>query len=860
MEEQFLLNLFDVESLQYKNFSVEELPCSVRLQNLFKRNSVFTVGELLNKTTQEVTSWIGLGTREYDELITCLRKFFCEKEKRRGLSLTFSACITDAFKDFSTIDTSNVAFNQSQLHFIERYNELVTILDKEDLQRFGDNLKYCSVIAHALHTFSTAIDKNKDLEKIAKRIHPALLNMEVEKIVSIFTDDYKIRHELGDFSGSVETLNEYLKDRYLDMKDLPSFKRLLEWLTMDTYKVTDDFIQSGPLREREFFVLIERSKGLTLEQVGDECQVTRERIRQIEEKAFRKLDVWEWKKEILSYLQVNYIGKGVIFKQDLDTLFGKYSDLIGYYLKSTKDSRVRYEKRYDSFVVVDLQTTNKVLEFVNSLSDSFNENEIVEFPEKLPCELIWSELNLQFEKIGDVYHRSRLTLTKIYEDVLKKDFPNGLHVYDSKEIENFKNKIEERYGKVKTSTSERALAVRIAEVGVLCNRGTYKAKQENYISKELANQIYIYIENSRAPAILTNILYAVFKTGLQKENVNNKYYLQGILKELYGDRLTFRRDYIVKDLNYTNISSSVVRYVIDARRLVSKREIFNEFPGITEIVVSLALTDERIINLFGQYISGKMLTISEEDKDYLSNKICEHVQSKRSVHCKTIYEEVLQENRNLLTRNYIMQPFGMYSLLEYLFRDDYSFSRPMVAEKGVDIEKTIDSLYMYVNENTLVDLEDIKSIAREKHFQINSLLAFVNDCNETHYLISNHQIAAIEYLGIEETDINSIENAILDSIDGTIPICQLKCANRFPNINIKWNEWMVYSLINKLSSKLEVGMSSNKLRHAFPLIAPRGMYDDEKYRDLNPSSYSGMQIVDDLNKIDELVEDFWDES
>lgn len=71
----------------------------------------------------------------------------------------------------------------------------------------------------------------------------------------------------------------------------------------------------------------------------------------------------------------------------------------------------------------------------------------------------------------------------------------------------------------------------------------------------------------------------------------------------------------------------------------------------------------------------------------------------------------------------------------------------------------------------------------------------------------------------------SVEIKILDEIDTTVPIHQLRCIHSLPNINIEWNVWLVYSCVKKWGTKVEVAASVGQFRHAYPVVAPLGQLD-----------------------------------
>ena len=153
-----------------------------------------------------------------------------------------------------------------------------------------------------------------------------------------------------------------------------------------------------------------------------------------------------------------------------------------------------------------------------------------------------------------------MTLEKLFPDVITRFYPEGMHIYNELELEKFKKIINDEYGIVLTQNN-RAISALISRTCMLCGRGIYKGKSKTYISQTLAKKIYDYIEESESPVFLTNTIFSVFEQELLLENIDNKYYLQGILHELFGDKWTFRRDYVAKDDTVTSIYSSVVSYI-----------------------------------------------------------------------------------------------------------------------------------------------------------------------------------------------------------------------------------------------------------------------------------------------------------
>ena len=87
-----------------------------------------------------------------------------------------------------------------------------------------------------------------------------------------------------------------------------------------------------------------------------------------------------------------------------------------------------------------------------------------------------------------------------------------------------------------------------------------------------------------------------------------------------------------------------------------------------------------------------------------------------------------------------------------------------------------------------------------------------------------------------------------------MPINGLKCVHLFPEINVPWTEWLIYSVIKKWGKKYEVKASEVQLKQAVALIAPKGKLCVDEILDLQDNGK--LAIADDLSNIDNLIEDF----
>lgn len=130
-------------------------------------------------------------------------------------------------------------------------------------------------------------------------------------------DEEYLLSKMPDYIKSLDNLYDSLNDLFDSKK--------IDLVFDDKFIAIYDEFEEGVkehLNEREYKVLIQRVQGKTLEDVGLEMDVTRERIRQIEAKAIKKLNSYD-----------------VIFDED------KYSDIYKRYDISKEDFIIAFNNR-----------------------------------------------------------------------------------------------------------------------------------------------------------------------------------------------------------------------------------------------------------------------------------------------------------------------------------------------------------------------------------------------------------------------------------------------------------------------------------------------------------------------------------
>lgn len=847
---------FDVE--EFRGDDIDDIALGTRTHNCLQKAGIKTVADLLMWSYEELSELKGFGNTCHDEVDRYLQsKAKKQKILDYGATIEIKKFLPEIINgDFSFADQ----LSQKALNILQPYKEAVENVDCELLKSCLYEPYRATDVRNALIRFYKKIDQSKVYIDRISKVNSKRLEYQVGCFINAYTDKEEKRKELLFNINPSTTLLQYihlvLGENHKDTNGVIS--DFLKWCSFDIVKDLKGYIEEIKKNPRNYQVLCLRAKKNTLEQVGKEFGVTRERIRQIDAKEVRKFAKWQRRSRLMMKIYADRNGDNVLTLSELSEYFGENTKLFIHLYENVESGEFIYDSQLEAFIIGDESMLERAQEYVDSLPDTFHESKKDEFVRMagdelgISDELVQKMIEENYKKTGELLHRSRLTLEKIYAKILQKYYPNGMHVYDSTEIATFKEYIKQDYG-IEVVTSDRAIGAILGRIGILCGRGRYRLNDKPYISAELAEKIRKYIENEETPIFLTNTVFSVFEDELIDEGIDNKYFLQGVLHELYGDRWIFRRDYISKDEAYTSVYTSIVNFIKNANHPVSKEEIFNAIPGVTEIVVNISVSDPDILNLFGVYIHSSKLSLSKTDIEYLHNQVEKALMAEGISHCKEVYEQVNRDYPALLKNNYVLFPFSMYSLLEYLFRDEFQFSRPFVALEGVEIDTINDVLKQMVAETDEVRIAEIMDFAKTHHLIIANVLEFIDSCSETHLLINNEVVRRIELIGVNETIANTIEEVIYAEIEGTVPISHLSCTSDFPKISVPWTEWLIYSVINKWSSRLDVAPSANQFRQAIPLIAKKGKLETEMFENTSKDEIGNMVVADDINDIDNLI-------
>ena len=712
-------------------------------------------------------------------------------------------------------------------------------------------LQSCVTNGNEIKCIEKKIKEDEDLSNRCAKPFMELFSsneVEIEKLKEIFTDD-----------------NNTLEDGISKANNNPLLVRFYKWCTMNVYEEVGAFIASIENSKSMVFEIIEkRADGMTLNEVGAQFNLTRERIRQLEYRCITQFGKWNEQKRILNLICALREYDRILTHRELEEYFDDYTDIVIYLLRHNDSDNYKYDKDLEVFIIGDDSLSDKTENFLEALPESFSVSDLSRIIEKaeekgIDEEYLLKAIDNAFCKTEKIYHRQRLSLARMYEMVLGRYFPDGLHVYDDESMEDFKIKMVEMFGNVSMPDNNRAIAARICDNAVLCGRGIYKPKQKLYISVELKNKISEYIRENENEIYPINSLFSVFEKELKSEGIDNKYYMQGVLKELIGNEFVFKRDYIAKN-EKSSFYSEVKEFIKSNDYPVTKEEIREHFSGITDIMLNLSVNNDEIINFFGKYLHGSKLNLTHSNIMYIKGKLSEILSESTTCHCQELFENIQNDRKDILDKAGIFFQYSLFSVVHYLFDAEYEFSRPYISKKGCKIEKMDIQVSEFLEDYDKIKVETLLDFTKEKKFSINNILDFINSQNETHLLINKDELYSIDDIGINEEYVKEMEEILEEEVTETCAIGSLLSVRNFKKLNVPWDKWLVYSILNKWGTKFDVAASSNQFRNSVPLIAPKGLMEideDEDYENAEVEYKDDEFDIDNLFMSGELsLEDF----
>lgn len=854
---------YEITKENFINIPINTYSFSQRTKNCFASHGITTVYSLLSSSRQSLLNIKGFGNNCLNEI-----EKFCITLKKSTInnSLNNKEKIVSCFKSILTISTTNTDlssyYNKEIISFC---TELINLLGKDFISLCINNSKF------VISTITLLCDSKKifklqlEIKETFDSIHSNRKNNKVYPYILAFTIVDEERYKLQKLCKN-ENTTLYEMMQYIPITNNHTSELLLQFLKWYTFNINDEIeeIINKTLKITNSKQIInERAQKFTLEKIGKELGLTRERVRQIEAKTIKIFSTYYKQYRIIHKISAEQNGEQILLTSTIEKYCNQYSQEFLFFLQHYENTSYTYDELLDSYILGDDSITEQIIQCIDTFPDLIKKEQLQSIllsatqENNIPIEILENAFLNIYKLSENIYYRNKLHIESILQNTIEKYYSNGLKVYDTEEMKKFRQHIILDYGNISLPQNDRALASRIMKICILCNKGTYKIKQNKHLSHELIKNIHEHILNNNNPILRIASLFNIFKNELSPLGVDNKYYFQGILHKLFSNEFLFKKDYIFKDPSFTFVYSSIIEYIKQSSYPVTKTQLQEKFPEITEAVISLATNSTpNILNFFGEYFWAGKLSYFETEKNYIQNLIDKIIRDQNPHHVKEIFEIINLEKPEILKRNAIRIPFSAFSFLEYLFKDNYQFSRPYIALKNMDIGQPADRLHDLIYSSDEFEIIEIRKFAKQNHYQIQSILDFVTTYNVDYLLINSSTIMKIDKIGITSNLAKDIDEFISTVIKEPMPIKELQIWHKLPQLKISWTDWLLFSILKKWGEKVSVATSSAQLRNSVPLIAPLGKMDLTTFMKLKPIDNFKIDNGDD---IDSLLEDIIDD-
>jgi hypothetical protein len=762
---------------------------------------------------------------------------FCDKNVNKSkqfiieekLSQRIKKMINKIFSEnIFYIDKANQEFNISDLSFKEidilnEINQAKEVLGDEICKEL---LKNPSEARCFIELLSSYVKWFKVLDDINERLLPA----RVKPLILAYKEEQWRLHRYIDY-GSMDSLLELFKNKSIVyVKELPKLLSVsidikmelqiidfIKWLSDDKVLIIQNKFKQIFKTERDKNIIKIRATGATLDAVGKEYGITRERVRQLERKVLAKFENFVSRIRPNNILQAFTQSDTVLTIEQIKNYLGELSSLYIYCLKKGNSKKALWSDKLKSFIIGDRKWYEKLSEYIDRLPDMFEVSDLelhisnalaiydIHIDHNMALELILTEYKL----MGNFYSKKEIKKTDVYLAVLERYYPHGIKLFDDFEMMRFRNYANDLFGDIKISENNRALCARIADITVLCDRGKYILQGRIKFDGETLDKIYQFIVGSKRNVIMFGELFERFKDELlEKTSIDNRFYLQGVLKYKYANNFFFTKDTLIKDINSEqDIQLSIAEFIKEQGRIVTKEEVREEFLGITEAVLLAAIANNPNVLLwdFGKYLHAEQLVVDDAIKGRFKKLLADYT-AQGPISVRKIYNDIYTLENDFLIVNNIEGYIALYSVFNFLFLDDYEFSRPYISSKGLKATTFNTVIREYLSSLDKIFISDFKDYIESMstgNISVSSKL--LDDISDEFIRVDSDLLYRKDRLNLSKDIIESIEETTLALIGSTGYLVVKKMLDYmfYPDIGVKWTPFLLVSVVKYFCKRIK---------------------------------------------------------
>lgn len=558
-------------------------------------------------------------------------------------------------------------------------------------------------------------------------------------------------------------------------------------------------------------VLLDRIEGnKTLEQVADELEITRERVRQISKNILKKINAILHKELFFSYLQLLFWDKQIIVRDDFIKVFPKhYATLIS--MIEEENTNLFWNTKFDFFSfseieLLDPPILNEQREYYLA-KDVINEcidywGEIINDLDEKKVRKILIEV-YGFHDYGEILTKYRLTKVKCIQILLQYYLTDGIK-FDDNGCNIIKKMMFEKFGIDMYSDSTRTIEAKARTNGelILVGPKEFKYFQETPNIISLVEDIEIFIDKyfDTHDVIDSKFLFNVYKEKNIENDISNDFTLYSLIKKYCRDKYTFSKGNemcIYKSSNVRVLREEQLKAIFNSNCIVMKKQ---------EIIEHLLWPTSKLENVIGiskSFFCGSLskiyccdYVILNEEEISLLNLYYDRCRENDYCHLnKLFYELKFDPIFNKILQKYnIENGTDLGVLLKYVngVRAWYYIAFSKESEKKNILDVLVSRFPNIVYRNEIVEyLKENKYDARQITFVFSSI-----ENKNVFFNIDRECFVNSNSFSIEASAVNSLldyignqEYILLNSLRGY--------RKQLPKINYKWTPILMAAVLSK---------------------------------------------------------------
>ncbi len=762
-----LQKYFKIDDLSpYENVLIADLDFNTRVQRRLRFNGYKTLAELLKSSKQELSSLKNFGQGSFENLISTLKKFFTsQKKKISGKILRLANEELDEF-------LRNAALNHAP-----------------QIDLIISAFKKFSVFVTIKSAFRYLPEEFRD-----KRARPFMLacGLENTNFFIALPDDLTLAE-----------LPEYLAENAIDF-DIDELKNFVSVLRFDVRVCSKKIFASLFKDEREFNVVCRRAKGYTLEEIGKNFGVTRERVRQIEAKSIGRFNKYRSDaKKIFYFLHALTDGKPLLTLDDaknfLDTAD---AEMLWFFVTKINlpISVFHFDKELNAVVFADenrLDENDLIKNLPDIMEERFFEETITNLANEknYPIDLIKIKLSKIYRHSGKIFYRGRLTLTFECGYVLKERFPNGYKLGDEIFYSRFVRYLKEIFDE-KILLTQRNVDAKIGTIGFLCDRGKYIHPDFVHVPPEIIERVKNFIDGSDRTAIFYKEIFETLKEFFVGTQITNHYFLQGAIK-FHNLPYTLRKDYLTK-VDEIDMAKEFDSFVA-GRGEVSAQEIKENFVSVKDFNITFLVGRcPEIIRIGdGILIHATQLNLYEEDFEPIKNFICQNCST--PINSRVLFDLFFERFADFMTRNEIQNHNKLFGVLQYMFRDDFNFSRPYISTADIKDINNKKFLLCLLESMEEIAIEDLIGICEENGIHYVARTYLIDSLRPDFIRVDEFTLMRPESICVTDEIISAVVESIQSAIGqngGWQSAQTFEDYEWLPQLKIPWNSFLLESVVS----------------------------------------------------------------